>query len=226
MENLAMWCGILGCALSVIAIITIILIKADIKHLLNKDKILFDDNFAMKKQAIENALNIVDEIENFGERILHMPDFQARAKKCYNDLICVCTDMKTVDEFYNLTKNPVTDIMCLQFKLLCRKEIGFGFKNSQVVKQILNKQKQAKQIVPEQSPIQSYEQPKMPIQEPVKPQQPVEAPKPIQPNSQPASARPAAQRQVAPSARPAAAKPTPVRPTPATPAAVKNPNNK
>ena len=52
LEKIAMWGGIAGIVVALVAIIVLFLTRANILDILDKDVILFDKNFELKKQAI------------------------------------------------------------------------------------------------------------------------------------------------------------------------------
>ena len=209
LETIAMWGGVAGCALALVAILAIWVIKAEIKNLLNRDKILFDQNFALKKEVIDTALAIADEIDANGEAIIASPAFQARAKKCYNDLICVSSTMKLAEEFYSLAVEnltPVTQTRIAKFKVACRKDIGLSLKGSKLVIRAEAKTKSgidASETITPSQPIYSQPippvQPMQPIQRPIaqaRPAQPMQPSQPVRPAVRPApQARPAAPTQ-------------------------------
>ena len=143
-ENLAVWCGIIAILASLIAIVVMFLVRNNIVNILEKDVVLFDKNFEIKKQAISNALTIVDEVLERGKEVTLRPDFEKKAKACYNDLLCVMTDVTIADEFYNITLDmdiEITDTRLANFKLLCRHDIGFKTKKAKTVKRLLAKEK-------------------------------------------------------------------------------------
>lgn len=143
LQQIAMWGGIAGIAVALFAIIILYLTRKNILDILNKDVILFDKNFELKKIAINNALKIIDELEQFGQSITLQRDFEEKAKSTYNDLLCVVSDVRVADEFYNLTldKNTeITEIRFASFKLACRKDIGLSTKHAKIVKRTTNKE--------------------------------------------------------------------------------------
>lgn len=143
-ENLAVTCSFIAIFASLITIIIMILVRNNIVHILEKDVVLFDKNFEIKKQAISNALEIIDEVTEYGKQITLRPEFERKAKACYNDLLCVITNVTIADEFYNITldKNiEITDIRLANFKLLCRNDIGFKTRKAKTVKRIIEQEK-------------------------------------------------------------------------------------
>lgn len=155
-EQIAMWGGFAGIIVAVFAIVILFLTRKNILDILEKDVILFDKNFELKKHAIDNALNIVDELDSVGASIKSRPDFVDRSKKCYNDLLCVVTNVKLAEEFHSLTLNHNDDASSArlaQFKVNCRKDIGLSTKG---VKSIKALKKDDHQIPPTPNPMSGY----------------------------------------------------------------------
>ena len=142
LEQIAMWGGIAGIVIALFAMIILFLTRKNILDILQKDVILFDKNFELKKHAIDSALNLIDELEERGESVLSRPDFIEKAKSCYNDLLCVVTDIKLAEEFHAITLENSSNFSTLklsQFKISCRKDIGLSVKGARSVKQLKNK---------------------------------------------------------------------------------------
>ena len=137
-ETIAMWGGVAGLCASIVAIVVIFLTRQNILNILNKDAILFNENFNLKKEAITNAMQIADEVALRGKAVISVPEFSQRAKKCYNDLVCVASSLKIVDAFYDIAFNSnldLTEKKVEEFKMLCRKDIGLKGKISKAIKQ-------------------------------------------------------------------------------------------
>ena len=135
--------GIISIFVSIFAVVILYLTRANILDILDKDVILFDRNFELKKNVIDSALKMIDDIQEKGKEITLRPEVQQLAKKIYNDLLCVSSDVVVADEFYNLAIEPSTEITetrLAQFKLMCRKDIGLNTKKARAVKRILEKQ--------------------------------------------------------------------------------------
>ena len=85
--TIAMWGGVAGLFISIFAVIILFLTRKNILDILDKDVILFDRNFELKKSAIEDAFKLVDEIQEKGEQITLNNEFKMRAKNaimnCY-----------------------------------------------------------------------------------------------------------------------------------------------
>lgn len=137
LNTIAMWGGIAGIFVSIFAVIILFLTRKNILDILEKDVILFDENFEIKKQTLEGSMKLTDDILKFGERVKLEPNFQDKAKTFYNSLVCVASNVKLIDEFYNIAldnNETIDDVRIANFKLLCRKDIGLSIKKSKVVK--------------------------------------------------------------------------------------------
>lgn len=235
LKDIAMWGGFAGLVLAVIAIVIMFVLRQNIINILNKDAILFNQNFEIKKQAIANALNLVDELYEKGNVVKSNFDFATKAKACYNDLMCVATNLHLADEFYYLTINTNADFSpakILKFKYHCRKDIGLktkvpaikeekqkmqtnnfsGFANSMPQPSEPVQFVPSQPITPNPTPVQKTEQPRpvQPVQRPeAKPVQP--AARPAQPTARPVQPSQPAQRPVQ---RPVQAATRPAQPKP------------
>lgn len=183
LEKIAMWGGVAGIAVAIISILVICFVKSDIRNMLNKDVILFDQNFELKKNALNKALEMIDEIETRGEQVTLMPEYVDRARKVYNELICVVTNMRVADEFHSITIDKdaqITPIRLANFKLAVRYDIGLSNKNANIVKRAKNTSFNTNETMMKARTINeqySYEQPSQPVQ-PAQPSQPVRRPAP------------------------------------------------
>lgn len=165
-ENIAIWGGVAGLCVSLFAVIILFLTRNNILNILDKDVILFDKNFEIKKHAISTALNLVDEISQKGKAVTYENSFAERAKQCYNDLLCVLSDVRIADEFYNIALDKTCDIdeiRLAQFKLICRRDIGLKTKKAKLVKRTTEQKTQP--AIPA-NPKTSFEEP---AQAPVEP---------------------------------------------------------
>lgn len=201
-ETISMWGGVAGILVSLFAIIIIFLTRKNILDILDKDVILFDKNFELKNKAIQKALNLVDEIER-NNSIIHTPDFNEKARVCYNELLCVLTDVRVADEFYNIavdSSNESNETQIAQFKLSCRHDIGLKTKKAKIVKRTIEKPKDInEQLINYQSPSMDYNRPMSSFggqlaqtmnTQPIKPQSVQPTPtqtKPLPKSSQPTS---------------------------------------
>ncbi len=140
-ETIAMWGGVAGLFVSIFAVIILYLTRKNILDILDKDVILFGRNFEIKKQVLTNACLLIDEVIESEGRIKSNSSFTDRAKKSYNELLCVVSDVKVADEFYSLTLENVEFSLprFAQFKIMCRKDIGLRTKKAQTVKRASNK---------------------------------------------------------------------------------------
>lgn len=136
-EKIAMWGGFAGVVIALVAVIVLFLTRQNILDILDKDVILFDKNFELKKQAIERAMLIADELEEKGAQTKMNYEFVETAKKTYNELLCVVSDVRVADEFYSLVVDKSvtpTATQFAQFKLICRHDIGLSNKKAKVLK--------------------------------------------------------------------------------------------
>lgn len=140
MEQIAMWGGIAGIVVAVVAIIVLLLTRKNILDILNKDAILFDHNFEVKKQAISKALTLTEDVLTMGDKVKTLAEFKKRAKDAYNDLLCVVSNVEVADEFYEITLNQnqsIDPVQIAEFKLLCRKDIGLKTKKAMTVARVI-----------------------------------------------------------------------------------------
>lgn len=129
LNNIAIWGGIIGMAVALLALLLMVFAKKDIADMLNRDVILFDQNFAVKKQAIEKALKLLDDLEQTPE-LSSNPEFVKLAKQSYNELLCVMTRQQIAEQFKTLAleSGTLTADSLAKFKFDCRKDIGFKTK--------------------------------------------------------------------------------------------------
>lgn len=136
-----MWCGIAGIVISVFAVIILYLTRSNIIDLLDRDIIMYDKNYELKKDALENAFNCLDAVSQNGIEIKSNPQYAQRAKEAYNGLLCTLISPKLYQEFYRLAVDKTTTGYTIQdiekFKIHCRKELvakhkkkNEGFKGS------------------------------------------------------------------------------------------------
>ncbi len=215
-ENIAIWGGVAGLIASLFAIIILFLTKQNINSILNKDKLLFNESFTTKKEAIVSAMAVVDQLIETQNATKQSAEFIKSAKTAYNNLLCVLTDVRIADEFYDITLDPTVaagEPRLVQLKLMLRSDIGLKSKNSKAITRVIKDQQNvaqtyqpiqqipqvpAQQTIP-QAPVQPAIQQTQPAQPVVRPTaQPVRPTKPVaQPATQPKpAARPVAQTQV------------------------------
>lgn len=135
MQIVALMCGIAGIISSFLAIIILFLVRKNILDIVDKEVIIFEGNFAIKKEAIIAAMNLVDHISTKGKHITSNPEYAQRAKQTYNDLLCVSSSEQVPEEFFDIAINQdsmVDHVRIENFKILCRKDIGFKTKLKKV----------------------------------------------------------------------------------------------
>ena len=132
--------AMIACAvIALFAIIILYLTRSNIIDLLDRDVVMYDKNYQLKKDALEEAFNCLDLIAQNGVEIKNNPQFITRAKEAYNGLLCTVSNPKIYQEFYakaldiSISGYSVDDIE--KFKITCRAEIvgthkskGEGFK--------------------------------------------------------------------------------------------------
>lgn len=212
LETIAMWGGVAGIIVAIFSVITIFLVKQNINNILNKETVLIDENFHIKQSAINKAMAIVDEVVENGEFIKGNISFNQKAKLAYNELLCVITDVRIADEFYNIAIDEAVaynEARIAQFKLMCRKDIGLKIGKANAVRRILAKQAQQKkeQRTQPAQQVQPLQQPQ-PMQQ-TQPVQYTQAPQQSIPQTQARMVQPRPVQQVA---RPTQG-PQPMRPT-------------
>lgn len=202
LETIAMWGGVAGSVLALVAIVVMFLTRHSILNILSKDTILYDQNFETKMRSINLAYSVVDEIVQYGDAIKSSPDFVEKAKRAYNELLCVLSDVRIADEFQTIAlenKHPYNIARIAQFKLMCRKDLGLKTGKSHAVKRALELKEATQMTQPQFVPAQ-----------PAQVQQPATAPvQPTQPMPQrPVAAQPRPAQAVRPAARPTAQRPS------------------
>lgn len=198
-ENIALISGIVGIVFSSFTLISLFLLKKNILDILRKDALIFDQNFELKQKYVAESLNLVDEIYEKGRGLIGNANYIERAKKCYNELVCVLNDTKLADVFFDVTMNPNYEVNLEKvriYKMLCRKDLGFKIANleynvdeSQYVRTSSTSYSAPAQPVQRVQPIQHNP---APAERPQVASQPAQRVQPIQSN--PSQAKP----QVAP----------------------------
>ena len=138
-ENIAILTSAFSIVLAFMSMVTLLLLKKNVKDILSKDAIIFDKNLEIKKTSITKCLKMVDDLDLRGKSLALNPDFADKAKLCYNELLCVITDTKVANEFYNIALDvnyPINKSIITKFKLMCRKDMGFKTKNFKISKNI------------------------------------------------------------------------------------------
>ena len=237
-ENFAILSGIAALVVSFMAIVAFLMLKKNIKDILEKDTLVFDKNFEIKYKAITASFEFVDEVMVNGKSANLDEKYIERAIKCHNDLLCVISNKNVIDEFYNIALNvnyPVNFAVVMDYKMACRADIGLknkivGIKKSKEATVAAQPQTQPAQTYVPQQPVQPEPYiPSQPItpQQPTTPQysQPQQAAQPM-PQQRPMQPRPAQpqQRPMQPGVRPA--QPRPIQPQQRPVARPTNPDEK
>lgn len=193
LENIALWGGVAGVVMSIFGIIIIYLTRSNIIDLLDKDVIMYDKVYEIKKNAFCAAFDVLDYYEIYGIDIKSSKQFVQKAKGVYNDLMCVANTTKIYDEFYNLTLNPENTKISQQdirnFKDMCRHDLGLHIKKKKgkksvdttpIVSQIstVSPSQAARPVVPQQA-----QAPVKPVARPVPTQQAPVQNRPQNPNN-------------------------------------------
>lgn len=126
-EKIAMWGGIAGIVVALFAIIIIWFIRNGIIDTLDRDVVMFDKNYELKKEAIEKAFNCLDYVSTSGLQIKNNPQYTQKAKEAYNALLCTVTSPALYQEFYRLAVDRTTSGYTIsdieKFKIECRNEL-------------------------------------------------------------------------------------------------------
>lgn len=132
-EKIAMWGGFAGIIIAIFAIIVIYLTRSNIIDLLDRDVVMYDKNYEMKKEAFEKAFNCLDSIALNGVEIKNNPQYIQQAKQAYNALLCTLYSAKLYQEFYHLALDPTVSNFSINdienFKIACRNELISKHKN-------------------------------------------------------------------------------------------------
>lgn len=141
-ESISMWGGLAGVVIAVFAIIILYLTRSNIVDLLDKDAIMYDKVYELKKNAFQNAFDVLDLYELYGIEVRSSKQFVQKAKASYNDLMCMSHNPKIYEEFYSLTLDTTNRQITVQniadFKALCRQDLGL--KNLKKKKKEVNTQ--------------------------------------------------------------------------------------
>lgn len=130
---------IISVVIAVFAIVILYLTRSNIIDLLDRDVVMYDKNYQLKKESLEEAFNCLDLVAQNGVEIKNSTQFLQRAKEAYNGLLCTLNSAKLYQEFYRMAIDntvfnySVEDIE--KFKIACRSELiskkkakGEGFK--------------------------------------------------------------------------------------------------
>lgn len=175
LEKIAMWGGLAGVILAIFAIVILYLTRSNIIDLLDRDVIMYDKNYELKKDALQSAFDCLDDVALHGENIKNNPQFVKRAKEAYNALLCSVQSPRIYQEFYRYAIDKsnlgVSADELERFKIVCRGELivhkrkGEGFKGTTDTET---------RTMPQPTIPQSAPQPRAPRQMP--PRQPQPAP--------------------------------------------------
>ena len=136
-----MWGGVAGIVIAVFAIVILYLTRSNIIDLLDRDVVMYDKNYQLKKDSLEEAFNCLDLIAQNGVEIKNNPQFITRAKEAYNGLLCTVANPKIYQEFYSKALDISVEGYSIEdiekFKVACRVELvakrkGEGFKGTAV----------------------------------------------------------------------------------------------
>lgn len=128
-----MWGGIAGIVVAIFAIVILYLTRSNIIDLLDRDVVMYDKNFEIKKDALNEAFNCLDLLAKNGTDVKSNPQYLQRAKEAYNGLLCCVNSPKIYQEFYrmaidlNASASSILEIE--KFKITCRTELITRHKN-------------------------------------------------------------------------------------------------
>ncbi|MBR6778774.1 MAG: hypothetical protein IKM43_01290 [Clostridia bacterium] len=136
LETISIWGTGAALVLALLSVLIMCMLKKNILDILKKDTIIFDQNYALKKQAVEKAMSIIDEVAQ-NVQITNNSEFKENAKDCYNQLLLVLTDVRIAEKFAELTfatNNSITEGKIVEFKTACRKDMGLSTKHFKKIK--------------------------------------------------------------------------------------------
>ena len=109
------------------AVVILYLTRSNIIDLLDRDVIMYDKNYELKKESIEEAFNCLDAVSQNGVEIKTNPQFATRARQAYNGLLCSLNSAKLYQEFYRMTIDTTDNDYSIEdieaFKIACRMEL-------------------------------------------------------------------------------------------------------
>lgn len=118
---------VISAVIAVFAIVILYLTRSNIIDLLDRDVVMYDKNYELKKQCLEEAFNCLDLVSQNGMDIKANPQFIARAKMAYNGLLCTLTNPKLYQEFYRIAIDTTSSGYSIEdvekFKISCRSEL-------------------------------------------------------------------------------------------------------
>ena len=172
METFAFLVGTVSLILAALTIVMLFILRKNIVDILNKDALIFNENYQIKKAAIEKAMMVVDEIESGAPRNFNSQEYIKKINSIYNELICVVSDTKLSNRFYEIAYDRTKMLQpadFVDFKSLCRKDLGLKTNKNAILSKLVFNQQMSNQPV----------QPTQPAQ-PSSPTQPTQ-PRPVQP---------------------------------------------
>lgn len=191
-----MWGGVAGIVIAIFAIVILYLTRSNIIDLLDRDVVMYDKNYQVKKESLQEAFNCLDLVAQNGLDIKNNPQYAQRAREVYNGLLCSVNNPKLYQDFYRMAIDVATSGYTVEeiekFKIACRAELvskrkvkAEGFKgtpngnlNGDVVQNHITsilQPAQPAQPQPAQRPVQPA-QPQRPAQQ--RPAQPAQRPQP------------------------------------------------
>lgn len=127
MEKIAMWGGVAGIVIAIFAMVILYLTRSNIIDLLDRDVVMYDKNYQLKKESLQEAFDCLDLIAQGGVEVKANSQFITRAKEAYNGLLCSVNNPKVYQEFYAKAIDPsVTDFSVEdieKFKIFSRTEL-------------------------------------------------------------------------------------------------------
>ncbi len=130
--NIELWGCVAALVVSIFAVIIIFLTRKNIVDILEKDVILFDKNFEMKKHAIERSFNLLDRVKQ-NPALAKDAVYKDEVKACFNELMCTVNNLNIAHAFYNIALKG-SQVSLAKYKLLCRADLGLQNKHSGKIK--------------------------------------------------------------------------------------------
>lgn len=197
LEKIAMWGGLAGVIIAIFAMVILYLTRSNIIDLLDRDVIMYDKNYELKKDALQSAFDCLDVVAQHGENAKNNPQFVKRAKEAYNALLCTVYSPRIYQEFYRYAIDKTSVFVSAdeleRFKIVCRGELmahkrkGEGFKGSVDGERVLSAKPMQMPLNQPTQPANQPTQPAMPQPpQPPRPTQPRPAPNRMPPRPQPA----------------------------------------
>ncbi len=122
-----LWIGIAAIVIAIFSMVILYLTRNNIIELLDRDVVMYDKNFEIKKECLHEAFNCLDLVAQNGANIKNSPQFIQRAKQAYNGLLCVLSSPKLYQEFYRMAIDQGDSVYSIEdienFKVACRAEL-------------------------------------------------------------------------------------------------------